>query len=209
MITLLSIVAVGFLLGMAHATDPDHVLAVTTIVNRESRLRKAALVGLAWGVGHTVTIFIVGTIVIILGVSIPAQLELSMELLVCLMLVVLGAASLDRFFRQKRAGGISSPQVTGSRSARSLAVGIVHGLAGSAAVALLVLTTISDATWGLIYLLLFGAGTILGMTLFTLSFSSASAYLSRRFHGFSRWMSGLAGAGSIAFGLFMAYFLLQ
>ena len=97
MITLLSIIALGFFLGMRHATDPDHVIAVTTIVSRQRSIRHAALIGILWGMGHTITIFLVGSAIILFGVVIPARLGLTMELSVGLMLILLGVLNLTGF----------------------------------------------------------------------------------------------------------------
>src|SRR5215475_10811355 len=102
MISFLSIVAIGFFLGMRHATDPDHVIAVTTIVSRQNKISRAALTGIFWGIGHTITIFIVGTAIILFGLVIPARIGLSMELSVALMLVVLGLMNVAAFLRSAR-----------------------------------------------------------------------------------------------------------
>src|SRR6202047_3154689 len=99
MINFLSIIAVGFFPAMPHATDPDHVIAVTTIVSRQRNLLKAAMTGIFWGVGHTLTIFVVGTIIILFDVVIPARIGLSMELSVGLMLIVLGVMNIASFLR--------------------------------------------------------------------------------------------------------------
>src|SRR5438552_10752427 len=99
MISLLSIIAVGFFLGMRHATDPDHVIAVTTIVSGQPNLRQAALTGTFWGVGHTLTIFVVGAAIILFNLVIPARVGLSMELSVGLMLIVLGLMNVASFLR--------------------------------------------------------------------------------------------------------------
>src|SRR6202046_4198335 len=99
MIPLISIIALGFFLGMRHATDPDHVIAVTTIVSRQRSMRHAALIGALWGVGHTITIFLVGSAIILFGVVIPPRLGLTMELSVGLMLILLGILNLSGFIR--------------------------------------------------------------------------------------------------------------
>src|SRR4051812_29131106 len=185
MISFLSIIAIGFFLGMRHATDPDHVIAVTTIVSRQEKITRAAWTGMFWGIGHTLTIFVVGTAIILFGVTIPARLGLSMEFSVALMLVFLGLMNISAFMRSAssiakvEAGDATShshPHSHGDyihnhphghapeshphaaettpvarmdrffenvalyRQLRPLLVGIVHGLAGSAAVALRVLT---------------------------------------------------------------------
>ena len=94
MTSVIAILAFGFLLGMRHATDPDHVIAVSTIVSRERSIVKAGLIGALWGVGHTVTILIVGAAIILLGIAIPARLGLTMEFSVGLMLILLGVLNL-------------------------------------------------------------------------------------------------------------------
>src|SRR6266513_5001108 len=98
-ITLLSIMALGFFLGMRHATDTDHVIAVTTIVSRQRRVRQAALIGLLWGLGHTITIFVVGSAIILFGFVIPPRIGLTMELSVGLMLILLGILNLCGIMR--------------------------------------------------------------------------------------------------------------
>src|SRR5438094_10653868 len=98
-ITLFSIIALGFFLGMRHATDPDHVIAVTTIVSRQRNVRYAALVGLLWGLGHTITIFVVGSAIIVFGLVIPPRIGLSMELSVGIMLILLWILNLYGLMR--------------------------------------------------------------------------------------------------------------
>src|SRR5271156_3332973 len=99
MITLLSIVALGFFLGMRHATDPDHVIAVTTIVSRQRSIRHAALIGVLWGLGHTITILLVGSAIIVFGLVIPPRVGLTMEFSVGLMLILLGVLNLSGIMR--------------------------------------------------------------------------------------------------------------
>lgn len=246
MITFLSIIAVGFFLGMRHATDPDHVIAVTTIVSRQRNLLKAAFTGIFWGIGHTLTIFVVGAAIILFGVVIPARIGLSMELSVGLMLIVLGAINIASFLRTARAvapaaqsemvhshahthGDVThdhphAHEVAHShdhqsltwldrafgkiglyQQLRPLVIGIVHGLAGSAAVALLILTTIRNPRWALVYLLVFGLGTVAGMMLITMSIASAFKFFGNRHENFSHWLGLASGVVSLAFGLFLAY----
>src|SRR4051812_7581935 len=149
----LSTALLGFVLGIRHATDPDHVVAVTTIVSRERRVDRAGGIGMLWGLGHTVTILLVGGAILLFNVVIPPCIGLTMELSVAVMLVLLGVVSLGRIVR------VATPVAQRDRwfifrhqSLRPLAIGVVHGLAGSAAVALLVLATISNAMWGVVYL---------------------------------------------------------
>src|SRR5580658_1696904 len=94
MVNLLTVIGVGFLLGIRHATDPDHVIAVATIVSRQRSIRHAGLIGILWGLGHTITILLVGAAIILYNVVIPPRMGLSMELAVGLMLVFLGVMNL-------------------------------------------------------------------------------------------------------------------
>jgi ABC-type nickel/cobalt efflux system permease component RcnA len=251
MLGLLSIIAIGFFLGMRHATDPDHVIAVTTIVSTQRKTSRAALIGALWGVGHTVTILIVGAAIILFNLVIPVRLGLSMELSVGVMLILLGAWNLTSFMRTMPPGPpINAPedevihshahahgdfvhshahthspeshshssgqapvrrldQIFGTANSylflRPLVVGIVHGLAGSAAVALLILASIRNPHWAIAYLLVFGVGTIAGMMLITMSIASTLHYVGSRFARFRYGLSAASGVVSIAFGLFLAY----
>src|SRR3982075_3930966 len=142
---LVTVLALGFLLGMRHATDPDHVVAVTTIVSQQRSLARAARTGVLWGLGHTATILLVGGAIIVLKVrlsSIPPRLGLSLEFAVAVMLVVLGLLTLAAGERR----------VVDS-TARPITVGFVHGLAGSAAVATLPqVALIPNPLWAVGYL---------------------------------------------------------
>ena len=104
MLGLISIVVVGFFLGMRHATDPDHVIAVTTIVSQQRSTKRAALVGIFWGLGHTLTIFLVGCAIILFNVVIPTRLGLAMEFSVSVMLILLGGWNLFSFSTTVPAG---------------------------------------------------------------------------------------------------------
>src|ERR1700674_4631750 len=108
MISFLSILAVGFFLGMRHATDPDHVIAVTTIVSNQRNSMRAALIGAFWGVGHTLTIFVVGAGIILFNLVIPVRVGLSMELCVAVMLILLGLVNVAGFLRSMPTGLIHS-----------------------------------------------------------------------------------------------------
>jgi high-affinity nickel-transport protein len=251
MISFLSILAVGFFLGMRHATDPDHVIAVTTIVSNQRNNLRAALIGAFWGVGHTVTIFVVGAGLILFNLVIPVRVGLSMELSVAVMLIVLGLMNVAGFLHSMPGGSIhphdgeevihSPPHSHGDyihnhphahrpdahphapdhtplawldrvfgriglyQYLRPFVVGVVHGLAGSAAVALLVLTTIRNIHWAVAYLLIFGVGTIAGMMLITMSLASAFTMAGRGRQKFSRRLALASGLLSLCFGLFVAY----
>lgn len=194
--------AASLLLGMRHATDPDHLVAVTTIVARERALERAAAVGALWGLGHSATLLAVGGAVIVLGLAFPPRLGLALEFAVALMLVALGLANV--FGGRRRAG----PRAARWTAARPVAVGVVHGLAGSAAAALLVLPFIADARWAVAYLAVFGAGTVAGMALATSLVAAPAAFAAGRAGRFARWERALrlaSGAASVAFGLYLAH----
>ena len=199
------LLALGFFLGIRHATDADHVVAVTTVVCRQRGLRGAAVIGALWGLGHTVTILIVGGAIIVFGVAIPPRLGLCLEMAVAGMLILLGALNLRRGARPDR--DPPHPHASPSRPVgwRPLAIGVVHGLAGSAAVALLVLTTVRQPGWALIYLGMFGAGTVLGMMLMTTVMTMPLAAASRKFAAVERVAAQLTGALSLGFGLALLY----
>lgn len=195
---LAGVLALGFLLGMRHATDPDHVVAVTTIVTQQRSLGRAARTGLLWGLGHTATILLAGGAIIALKVqvgAIPPRIGLSLEFIVALMLIVLGAATL--------AGG-GRPVM--NSTARPITVGFVHGLAGSAAVATLPqVALIPDPRWAAGYLAVFGIGTIAGMMLVTLSIAAPALHAGRRFAGLNERLRVLSGVASVVFGLVLAH----
>jgi hypothetical protein len=204
----LALLTLGFFLGMRHATDADHVVAVTTIVYREPTARGAVRIGALWGLGHTVTILVVGGAIIVFGLVIPVRLGLSMELAVAAMLILLGTLNLTgatrRIDRVAHAAVRSDPQ-NALGGFRPLAVGVVHGLAGSAAIALLVLATIRDVARALLYLGVFGAGTVLGMMLLTTAMTLPIAAASRKFGSIESVMAKATGAVSLVFGLVLVY----
>ena len=195
MLSSLSLGLVGLLLGLRHAADADHVVAVTTIVSRQRSLWKASGIGALWGLGHTLTILLVGSAIILLRVTISPRVGLGMEFLVALMLIGLGAYNL--------ASG--QPRAREASALRSFLVGMVHGLAGSAAVALLVLATVQDTRWAVAYLLVFGLGTVAGMMLVTLAIALPSLFAVTRLVNAERWLRLATGAASVAFGLMLAH----
>jgi len=252
MVNLAAVIGLGFVLGVRHATDPDHVIAVSTIVSRQRSIRQAGVIGVLWGVGHTITIFCVGAAIILFNVVIPPRIGLAMELAVGLMLILLGILNLtgitqrithrhtppahshDSVVHSHRHvhDGFVHEHIHGHRPEvhmhldpdvdanpdrsilrrlglyqflRPLAVGLVHGLAGSAAVALLVLAEIRDPRWAVGYLLVFGIGTIAGMMLITMMIGAPFAYTRGRFAPFNRGLGIASGLLSLAFGLFITF----
>lgn len=252
MTNVLAVLTLGFFLGMRHATDADHVIAVATIVARERSARSAAVIGAAWGLGHTLTILVVGGAIILLGWVIPPRVGMSMEMAVGFMLCILGLVNLRgvtgwirETIDQMRADSAhhvhshahqhgdyvhthphghepeSHPhdpnrtpvswldrhfgRIGVYQLVRPLVVGIVHGLAGSAAVALLVLATIQSSRWALLYLLVFGLGTIAGMMLITMAIGVPFAASGRKFARAHRGLRLASGVISLVFGVFFAY----
>jgi len=261
MTSVLLILGIGFFLGMRHATDPDHVVAVSTIVSREKSIPRAGLIGILWGVGHTITILVVGAAIILFGFAIPPRLGLALEFSVALMLILLGILNLTgamRWISHKLSPTHPQPSLAQEHehshlhvhanrqmkhvqvhfhphsheasaehhpqeiepphwlrapfaklgwfhSLRPLWIGIVHGLAGSAAVALLVLGTIRSPRWAAFYLLIFGLGTVVGMMLMTLAFAVPMTVAGNRFAWMSRGVVTATGVLSLAFGVVVAY----
>ncbi|MEK7631439.1 MAG: urease accessory protein UreH [Patescibacteria group bacterium] len=212
MLNLLSILGLGLLLGLKHALDADHVVAVSTITSQTKSLKKAARIGAFWGLGHTTTLLIAGGIVLAFGLTIPARLGLGFEFIVGLMLVVLGGRVLWRI--RKDQIHIHPHQHDGEAHVHlhahannpshqhahmSFAVGMVHGLAGSAALMLLVLATVRSLPLGILYILIFGLGTMLGMAVVTILISLPFLAASRM-HRLHMGLSVTAGLASIAIG---------
>ena len=241
----LAALLLGLLFGIQHATDADHVIAVATIVARTRRFGAGALVGAFWGVGHSVTIAAVGLAIIVFNVTVAPWAALSLELVVALMLILLGALRVVWVFRDSDPVPVSHlgeahPHATGptlhshahahgeavhrhphahpparllralqtvgpAQAIRSALVGLVHGLAGSAAVALLVLSTIRSTAAAVGYLVLFGFGTVLGMTAITGLLSLPFTIRGPRMGRGHRALALATGALSLAFGLYMAF----
>lgn len=206
--TVLPAIVLGFLFGMRHATDADHVLAVSTIVSRERSLRAAAPIGVLWGLGHTLTILLVGSAIVLFGVVITPRLGLGLELCVALMLVLLGGLNLRGLLTRENKRGSAHEQDDrghGRQSLRPLFVGVVHGLAGSAAIALLVLGTIRSAAWAVAYLVVFSIGTIAGMLLITMALAMPMALTAQRFRRLHVTLALATGLISVLFGCFLIY----
>lgn len=242
---IISVVLLGLFLGIQHATDADHVVAVATIVSRRPGVLSGVLVGVLWGVGHTVTIAVVGGAIILGKLTVTPRVEGWLELTVAVMLIALGGGRLvwtlrergriypdhllgdhahghhETFHSHAHAHGAAThrhlhlhpsrrllaifQEVGPAQSLRSISVGLIHGLAGSAAVALLVLSTIKNPYGAMIYLLVFGVGTILGMMGVTAVLTVPFALSARRFAGLHRALAAGTGAVSLGLGLVLVY----
>ena len=199
----LAILGLGLLLGLRHATDPDHVVAIAAITARARGTLAATWLGIAWGIGHTLTLFLTGAAIILFNLAVPPRVGLSLEFAVALALVTVGLLNLKR----SRAVTPGDASIAAGRAPtrRAFAVGLVHGLAGSAAVALLVLATIHDPRWACGYLLVFGVGTIAGMAIITTSMAAPLGLAARRWSGLGGRVRLVTGVISLAFGVWLAY----
>lgn len=221
----LSVLGFGFLLGLWHAKDPDHLAAVSTIVAEKKNLLSSTIVGGFWGLGHTLALLAVGALVIFLKLQISERVEAWLEAIVGVMLVLLGANALRKLL-QKSKVHIHSHEHDGRVhthvhaheneaaekthhfvrfSPRSIAIGMVHGLAGSAGVMLLVLPTISAPAVAMLYIILFGIGSIAGMMLMSLLIGLPLHITAGRFEALNKTILGAAGAFSLALGVFIVY----
>ncbi len=217
--SLLNLLGLGFLLGLEHALDADHVVAVSTIVSESRSLRRSSLIGALWGMGHTTTLLIAGGILLALRLTIPTRLAQGFELLVGVVLIVLGVRVLILARREglhlhlHRHGPEDPPHVHlhGHREGEGhehlhvpFLVGLVHGLAGSAALMLLILTTVDSLAVGIVYILIFGLGSILGMFLLS-TLIGLPFLLAGRIRALQQGVRWVAGGISIVLGLTIVY----
>ncbi len=199
----LFILAFGFILGIKHAIEPDHIIAVSTIASQSRKIWRAALSGVFWGIGHTFTLLSVGVVVILVKGEIPEIWAMSFEFLVGVMLVYLGFTSALSFpgIKGNNFGHSDNKNVT---YLKSTIIGLVHGLAGSAAMLLLTINTVKSVWEGIIYILVFGIGTVIGMLLFTTLLGIPFVMSSKNLN-LNKTLVKLVGGVSIAFGFFYMY----
>ncbi len=185
-----SLLLLGFLIGMRHALDADHLAAVATIASQQQSIKSSIRHGAVWGLGHTITLFLFGSLVILMDTVIPQQLAEYLEMAVGVMLIALGVDVIRRVIRQrihyhlhrhrdgkahfhahshsgegKHASSAHQHAHDSQFPLRTLFIGLMHGMAGSAALILLTMETIDSVWYGIVYILLFGIGSILGMAL--------------------------------------------
>jgi len=205
----LTAVALGFLLGLRHASDPDHVVAVSAMLSSHRRPWVAACLGAAWGAGHSLTILAAGGLIVLLRLSVPERAVLGFELGVGLVLIALGVANLALAGTRHPHGPQTAAAADGARSLRrpllrASAVGLVHGLAGSAAVALLALAAMPSPAAALAYLAVFCVGTVAGMVAVSVGIGVPFGWAGR-IPGAQRWIVAGSGAASLAFGAWLVY----
>ncbi|MFC4801337.1 sulfite exporter TauE/SafE family protein [Neobacillus sp. GCM10023253] len=224
-VTLLSVLALGLILGIKHAIEPDHVIAVSTIASQSKKLWQASLAGVFWGIGHTVTLFIVGIIVILMKGEIPEKWAMSLEFLVGIMLVFLGIKTIISFknihiHSHKHDGDVEEHKHVHSHinSGKhnhqhkhkkvtylgSTVIGLVHGLAGSGAMILLTMSTVKSVGEAAVYILIFGLGTVIGMLFFT-TIIGIPFVLSKKRTSISGSLGLFTGVISTIFGVYYMY----
>ena len=217
-ISTFSVLAIGFVLGLRHATEADHLAAVSTIVSERKSLFTASIVGGLWGVGHTISLFAVGLLVVFLKLQISTAVEAKLEAGVGLMLVILGVNALRKLLRSEKihvhthehdghahthihTHKDESAEVSHHRfSPRVVVVGMVHGLAGSAALMLLVVPTIQSTPVALLYILIFGVGSIGGMMVMSLLIGLPFHFTANRFEVLNKGIRVCAGVFSVLLG---------
>lgn len=230
--TLTSILMLGFLLGMRHAMDADHVAAVATLAIRSRSVGHTVLQGLAWGTGHAFTLMLFGGIVLVAGIAVPEQAAQALEFAVGIMLIVLGADALYRLVRERMHFHVhrhacdaaahfhahshrceSRPHDAALHdhahprglAGRALAVGMMHGMAGSAALILLTLEAVRSPTWGIAYVAVFGIGSILGMAVLSLAIAVPLRLTSHHLVRAHKGLSAGVGLTTLLLGCYIVY----
>ncbi|WP_242224610.1 sulfite exporter TauE/SafE family protein [Bacillus cereus group sp. BfR-BA-01380] len=219
----LSILALGFVLGIKHAIEPDHVIAVSTIASQSKKLFRSTLAGVFWGIGHTATLFIIGIILIFMKGEIPEKWAMSLEFLVGIMLVYLGVTTVfslkNLHVHQHEHNGeehkhIHSHIHSGKHEhqhqhknvsyLKSMFIGLVHGLAGSGAMVLLTMSTVKNVWEAAIYILIFGVGTVIGMLFFTTIIGIPFVFSAKKI-SLNKTLTQITGSISIVFGIYYMY----
>jgi cytochrome c biogenesis protein CcdA len=223
------VLSLGFLLGMQHALEADHIAAVSSIAARRTEVRDIVKHGLTWGLGHTLTLFAFAGAAILLGQAIPDTLARPLETAVGLMLIGLGGHVLWRLWRDRvhfhahgHGDGTShihlhshvDESIPYRASAhqhghgfrwRSLLVGLMHGMAGSAALLVLAVSQGPNPAAAMVYVLLFGLGSMLGMGALSVAIAVPLAVSARWLTSANRGLQGAVGAITVAIGAFTIY----
>ncbi|HMS40085.1 MAG TPA: sulfite exporter TauE/SafE family protein [Pyrinomonadaceae bacterium] len=220
-----AILGLGFLLGLKHATEADHLAAVGTMVSERKSLWSSIVVGGLWGLGHTISLFVAGIFVLFLNFQISEKTERILEFCVGIMLLVLGLNVLRKFLKggelhfhahAHNAHEHTHPHTHTHKdephthhgfsfNPRALIIGMIHGLAGSAALMLLLIPTIESKTVGLIYIIIFGIGSIGGMMIMSFLVGLPFHFTAFRAGNLNRILQGIAALVSIVIGLTIIY----
>ena len=218
-----SILLFGFVLGLRHATEADHLAAVSAIVSEKKNIFTSAIVGGLWGVGHTISLFVVGVLVIFLKLKISESVETKLEAMVGGMLIILGLNALRKLVQSEKVHAHTHTHeghthvhfhthIDETRekshhrlSPRSVVVGMVHGLAGSAALMFLVVSTIPSAAVAVLYILIFGIGSIGGMIVMSFLIGLPFHFTANRFDILNKGIRLVAGVFSLGLGGYIVY----
>ncbi len=219
-----TVAGIGFLLGMRHALDPDHVVAVSTIASEQKSVWRSSLVGAFWGIGHAFALMCASALVLALKLTISKPVAQWLESGIAAMLVILGVSAIIRGFRGWKVhahrhahDGHEHIHVHEHNAhtphrrhehrhilgfgLRPFSVGVFHGLAGSAGLAIVAVATTGSAAAGLLYIAMLGIGSAAGMMVLTLLMSLPVLFIAGRFAAFRFGLQLTAGFGSIAFGV--------
>lgn len=229
----ISVLILGFLLGIRHATDADHVIAISTITAKQKHVKGSMIIGMLWGIGHSITVTLIGIPIIFFSLKIPAKIGLALEFNVGAMLVVLGLINLYSYRRQlfKTLTSIihnhSHPHLSVEHThlhfhlknnlntqthhlsfyqiVRPIFIGLIHGLAGSSAIAILILSTINNSLQAAIYLIIFHIGVILGMLIITTLLGASIKAANQKLTFLHKYLVIGSGILSLVFGLSIIY----
>jgi ABC-type nickel/cobalt efflux system permease component RcnA len=220
----------GFLIGMRHALDADHVAAVASLATKTTSVKSAIKQGAVWGLGHTITLFLFSTIVIMTDSIVPEKFANGLEFIVGIMLVFLGADVIRRLIRDKihfhshqhdnevthfhahkhtdkknHAVSAHKHEHASGFPIRALYVGLMHGMAGSAALIILTLKTVDSLTTGLLYILMFGIGSIVGMAALSVVIAIPLRRSAKGLTWLNNGLQGVIGIATIALGSILIY----
>ena len=232
-LSMMAVLSIGLVFGLKHATEVDHVVAISTIVSRHKNIFHSAIVGALWGAGHTAALVVVAAIVLSLRIAVPESVSGWLELGVAIMIVGLGISALRQALKknahvhvhQHNHDGLSHTHIhfhenetrhqpalrsqhshaLSSLGWKPILIGMMHGLAGSGALMLLVLTQISSPWLGFLYVATFGLGSIVGMLVMSGLIGLPFAFSSRKLTHLHQGLQTVAAVFSICFGLWYAY----
>ena len=221
----------GFLIGMRHALEADHLAAVTILATRAKNIRQIIPLGVMWGMGHTFTLFVFSSMIVLLNKHLSQNITVMIEALVGVMLVILGADIIFRLIKERMHFHVHGHADIGRHfhahshqneknhensphshdhfkemSIRALAIGMIHGLAGSAALVLLTMQSVESLSAGIIYISMFGLGSIAGMGLLSFVIAIPMCYLANFMTWAFNGLSVVLGVFSVGLGLFNIYF---